>query len=697
LYHFFSGNSYSSGDTSGDSTQVPGNSTGESLSSKSAKASKSAKSAKSTKAPSPDDSVDSKSAKSTKSPTKASKSAKSAKGGKSSKGGGGGGDDITPAPTPDDSDAFVATAQWETDLDDAVATGQLFHDSQSGFGWYTYTADASIITTLTTRQVGNKQAPGDGDEFPLETMARLCAIDASNGRVMSPCQEIRPRLGTASSTEIQSVEACYTEDGDLTAFAVTVHDSVRFLQFTNVVGGRLIVYDVDRARVPVDVAYEGWTSLYSDPSISGRPTFSPDCETVYATWITDPKFGGASTATIAVSTTADENRRELWRLDEENNYRRFVGFTPSSDGKFLYSATNMPEEMRVETSASAINQMGMVQVNAETGEIVDEFFYEDGQFHNAYTNVVLDDEGNTYHVDSAFGIVKFDGANIAKGPVWRFSNSISEVQIRQRELRPRPQVKEKKLLSTYQAKQDWYDGSDGEGNDHLPSAIYIPAMAYRPGLDESNYETVYGSDGSNTELRETVAALDTAEGNSLWLTSVQDGGGPNGGNVITDDTKWGPSLVASEGTGVYVASGPVVQCYDSKTGSLLWSYRLDDSSRRRVLQEDADDIKTDSRTSEVAAVDIVSRIEIIDSQSVLVAANGMILRLQTTQTGMPTSAPAPTTRPGLQPTRSPTPSPTRDNDPSPTQGPRSGATPMIQRVFASLAMLCLTVCFAVTI
>ncbi|KAL3909949.1 MAG: hypothetical protein SGARI_002354 [Bacillariaceae sp.] len=215
-------------------------------------------------------------------------------------------------------------------------------------------------------------------------------------------------------------------------------------------------------------------------------------------------------------------------------------------------------------------------------------------------------------------------------------------------------------------------------------------MAYRPGLDEDNFETVYGSDGSNTELRETVAALETDAGSSVWQTSVQDGRGPNSGNVITDDTKWGPSLVASGGSGVYVASGPVVQCYDTKTGSLLWSYRLDGSSlSRRKLEVDADDIKTDSRTAEVAAADMVSRMEIIDGQSVLVAVNGMIVRLTTFQEGMPTNAPAPTVSPA--PTRSPTPSPTRSEDtPSPTEGPRSAAPSRIQHGLVALAALCLT-------
>ncbi|KAL3904159.1 MAG: hypothetical protein SGILL_010176, partial [Bacillariaceae sp.] len=643
---------------SGDETHAPGNSTSTSASSKTGK---SAKSDKSTKAPYTESSVSSKSAKSTKAPSIKSAKSASSKSSKSSSESSSK-DDPTPAPTPDDSGAFTASSVWTTDLEDAVATGQLFYDAQSGFGWYTYTADASVVTTLTTRSnIENKQL-SDEDEFPTETLARLCAIDASNGRVMTPCQEIQPRLGTASSTEIQSVEACYTEGGDLTSFAVTLHDSVRFLQFTNVVGARLIVYDVNGASEPIDVAYEGWTSLYSDPSISGRPTFSPDCETVYATWITDPKSGGGSTATIAVDTTADENRRELWRLDQEKNYRRFVGFTPSRDGRFLYSATNMPEEMRVETSAAAMNEMGMVQVDAETGEILQEFFYDDGTFHNAYSNVVLDEDGDTYHVDSAFGLVKFDGSNLAKGPVWRFSKGISEVQIRRlRELRPRQQ--DNGLLETYQFKQDWYEGNIGEEGDFSPLAVYLPAMAYRPALHEDE-ETVYGSDGSETELRETVAALDTNNGASAWQSTVQQGSGSDG-TVITDDTKWGPSRVSSDGSGVYVASGPVVQCYNSETGSLLWSYRLDGDDRRRpllrrALQDDTEEIKNDSRQAENGLGGMVSRMEVINSESVMVAADGMIVRLRTIAAGVPTTAPAPTIRP--EPTRRPTPAPTTTDD-----------------------------------
>jgi PQQ-like domain len=666
----------------GNSTHVPGNSTDsdDSKSSKSEKSNKSEKSEKSTKAPSvksaKSPTTSTKSQKSTKSPTESSKKSKDTPSSDDN-------DDMTPAPTPDDSNAFTAQSVWQTELDDTVATGQLFYDPQSNFGWYTYTADRTVqrpalesrssSTTTTTTTFGIKQAENDDndddDEAAIETLARFCAIDVSNGQVMSPCQEIPPTIDSASSTEIQSVQACTDENGAVMSFAVIVHDSVKFLQFTNVLGARLIVYPVDGAEEPVVMEYEGWTSLYADPSISGRPAFSPDCDKVYATWVTDPKTGGKSTTTVAISVSASENRRELWRLDMADNYRRFVGWTPSSDGNTLFSATNMPEEIRgTEEATEAMGQMGMVQVDAATGEILQEFFFDDDVFHNAYTNVVLDDGGNTYHVDSAFGLIKFDGPSLDKGPVWQSATTMSTISIRRlHSIRMHPS-------RALRPKQIWFEGSGEGGDDRLPNAIYTPAMAYQPAFDTSNYETVFGSDGAHTQLRDNVAALSTAQGNSVWQTSVAEGKDPDASNVITDDIKWAPSSAASDGYGVYVASGPVVQAYDSKSGALLWKYAIDDARRRRRVEE-ADEVKNDSRTTENLDT-LVSRMEIVDSQSVLVAADGLILRLQTVQDGTPTLAPGPTASPSSSsPTRSPTPSPTREDADQPsTPAPSSAFT-----------------------
>ncbi|KAG7340804.1 hypothetical protein IV203_024347 [Nitzschia inconspicua] len=666
-----------------NSTDVPDNSTDSSDSSKDGKSTKSDKSTKSNK--------------STKSPTTSAKSEKSTKSpsssSKKSKDGSDDEDDITPAPTPDDSNAFTARSVWETSFDDTVATGQLFYDPQSNFGWYTYTADRTVPRpALQSRSTGvtAKQAT----PAAIETLARFCAIDVSNGAVMSPCQEIPPSIDTASSTEIQSVQACTDTNGSIRSFAVIVHDSVKFLQFTNILGARLIVYPVDGAQAPVTVRYEGWASLYADPSISGRPTFSSDCNVVYATWITDPKFGSKSSTTIAINIAANENRREKWRLEMKDNYRRFVGWTPSADGKTLFSATNMPEELQgTEAAAEARSQMGMVQVDANTGEILQEYFYNDGVLHNAYTNVVLDNNGATYHVDSAFGLIKFDGSKLDKGPVWQSTPASSSVLIRhlqsrseaERELRP---------------KQIWFQG-DGTGEDRVPHAIYTPAMAYQPALDASNFDTVFGSDGTHSQLRQTVGALDTEQGTSVWQNSLAIGSNPDASYVITDDIKWGPASVASEGFGVYVASGPVVQCYDSVSGALLWRHQIEIVSRRakqRSLMEGANAVKNDSRTAELPNT-IVSRMEIVDSQSVLVAADGQIFRLQTIADGVPTSAPGPTTPPSSpSPTRSSTTSPTRQ-DPNlsstPAPSPASSAKRSLavfsivsSLLFVSVSMLC---------
>jgi hypothetical protein len=90
-------------------------------------------------------------------------------------------------------------------------------------------------------------------------------------------------------------------------------------------------------------------------------------------------------------------------------------------------------------------------------------------------------------------------------------------------------------------------------------------------VDTTTFDTVYGSDGTHTQFRETVVTLGTTQGSAVWQTLVAEGTGPDGSNVITDNTKRGHASVASEGLGVYVASGPVVQVYDSKNGALLWT------------------------------------------------------------------------------------------------------------------------------
>jgi hypothetical protein len=232
-------------------------------------------------------------------------------------------------------------------------------------------------------------------------------------------------------------------------------------------------------------------------------------------------------------------------------------------------------------------------------------------------------------------------------------------------------------------KEIWLDtendnlGTEGDDNDPVvPTFISIPAMAYQPALDSTNnnFDTVYGSDGTHNQLRETVVALETKQGNPKWQTTVAEGPtSEDGSNVITDDTHWGPATVASNGYGVYVASGPVVQAYDSITGALLWTYQLTDTNGR-FLTEEVEEIKNDSRISELIDGDILSRMEIVDGQSVLVAAHGSILRLRTVPDGAPTLPPEPTTPPIIF-SDSPTPSPTLTPNPTTTgSDPNQSAT-----------------------
>mmetsp|Transcript_9670 Transcript_9670/g.17001 ORF Transcript_9670/g.17001 Transcript_9670/m.17001 type:complete len:838 (-) Transcript_9670:106-2619(-) len=681
-------------DDNGNSTSAP---THASSPSKSSKSSKSAKSTESTKS------------------TKSTKS-QSTKSQKSSKSGSTDSDDSdeqgpTPSPAPDDSNAFTAQIRWRTNLYDVVGTGQIVYDPKSTFAYYAYTADtfnnpiviAKQATTPTTTTTSTTTS--DIDMASITTVGRVCAVDVANGKVMSPCQDIEPRIGTATSTQIEAVEACYDDqdnNGSIVAVAVIVSDTVNFLQFTNVVGARVIVYPIGMGgtattrAAPIDVAYEGWSSLYGEPGVSGRPAFSYDCQTLYSTYITNPKFGESSTTTVAMSIGNGDNGKELWRQSMDD-YRRFVGFAASKDGRYLYSATNAPDD---EMSGGS-----MAQLDATTGRLLQEYFYDDDLLHNAYANVVLDENGDTYHIDSAFGLVKFDGSNLNKGPVWKSRPNVAEISIRKRrrlqrnrELRPRSPKSDKILsVSVAQGKSLWYDESANDSG--LPTAE-TAAMAYRPAL-ASNGETVYGGN------KKAVAALGAQFGESVWKTTVVEGN-MDLPNVITDDISFGPSRVSRSGSGIYVASGAVVQCYSDSDGGLLWSYHLNGETRtksdRNTEHNSADEIKNDSRVAAVPSDDeqVISRIEVIDSESVLVAASGgMLLRLHTTLDPVPTpgvpNPPVPSPfRPTERPTPSPTIRPTEGGQAPPTADPRSNANPMPSQWAAafSIMTMAITICFS---
>lgn len=663
-------------------------------------------------------------------------------------------DGPTVAPTTAEEDAFVAEMEWEATFDDATTAagggsgtaGDLFYDPATSFAWYAYNADRGGGTaaedTVDPSSVSNSAAAGASssdndstatvpDQAALAAAAvtpimvgRLCAVDvARGGQVMEPCQEIAPKIGTATSTEIQAVGSCTDPaTGSLSALAVVVHDSAKFLHFTNVLGSRLVVYKVGggaapsspsssstttavRQLAPVDVSYEGWTSLYGEPAVGGRPAFSPDCRVVYATYITNPKFGGGSTVTVAHSVAGTGGSGdEVWRHTEDgNNFRRFVGFTPSPDGSVLYSATHVgPKPV-----ASA---MGVFALDAATGDVVQEYLYggggggasnasasaggdgpDDGTskidldgtvsllpLHNAYTNLVVDGEGNTYHVDSVVGLVKFSGGDLSKGPIWQSVKGAGSsggedesVLIRNRRhlagraLNPLrnstgPGFDAGKVPT-------WNAGGIGTNSNKtanptqrpdggfLPNSVDGPARAYRPALDASSSTVYYASGGADGDSgsgnADVVTAVDAASGRLLWQAPL---GGEGGSNVVTDDTKLGPSQAATGGTalGVYTTTGSGVQCQDAKDGSLLWTYPFDDGN------------------GDASA--LVSKVVVVSADNVLVAAGrgGTITSLQTTD---PTGSPAPTTAGGI--TKAPFPSPTRPTSEAPVPKPQPTQAP----------------------
>jgi hypothetical protein len=328
-------------------------------------------------------------------------------------------------------------------LEDAINTGDIFYDPITSFAWYSYNAqvppipsqDVDASTTSTTTATTAKQQGNSTVTSTSFTIGRVCAIDIGTGRgtVMEPCQEIAPKIGAATSTMIQSVQACTdpTNDGSIVSLAVIVHDTVQFLQFTNVVGSRLVVYQVGtppsssttsstntssssstggagagvstRQLAPLDVPYEDWTSLYGEPTISGRPTFSSDCAVVYATYITNPKLGAGSTITIATSVIGrtgtdegeDRRSRELWRHEEgDNNFRRFVGLAPSLDGTTLYSATHVGKN-------PVPSAMGVFALDAVTGAVVQQYLFRDGKATTTATTTTTTTNTNATSMDAA--------------------------------------------------------------------------------------------------------------------------------------------------------------------------------------------------------------------------------------------------------------------------------------------------------
>lgn len=594
----------------------------------------------------------------------------------------------SPSPSPPDDEGFTPSESWKISFNGAVDTGFLFYDSTTKYAWYAYNADFGVDEVLVSK---SSASAVDGTVLESHTviegkdsvtMGRICPIDTTKkGEVIETmCIDIKPpkEWQTATSTTIQSAEACYASvTGAVFKLAVVVKDTSKFMQFYDeLVGGRLIVYDISlagKAQDPIiaEVAYEGWESLYGDPTINGRPSFSPDCRTVYSTWLTSGtvitetegstviiNLEPTATTTVAInvdSVANNETTPELWRLGTNS---RLAGLTASKDGKTLYSAINVAE-------GDSLRSGGMVALEAATGKIVQQYAFPNtgGVPHSAYTNVVLDNSGHTYHVDSLYGLVKFEGDDLNDGPIWSVIGSdtemtdqiIEENTMKTRHLNPlRPRDKEEKNIVT--------GGEERTQTVETKSSVVADEIftAFKPALDASKYSTVYSCGGSAVDNEvDSLIALDTVEGESVWFTAlgssgvskaetksvsgdetdVVDVGSCSG---ITDDVRWAPSSAAGpESEGIYISRGNKVQCLDGKNGTILWTYDA---------MGDHD----------------ISKFAVVSGEAVLVANGGSVVLLETREpTPSPTIAPSPllstpVETPVVKPTRkptSPTPSP----------------------------------------
>mmetsp|Transcript_29955 Transcript_29955/g.70610 ORF Transcript_29955/g.70610 Transcript_29955/m.70610 type:complete len:844 (+) Transcript_29955:350-2881(+) len=585
----------------------------------------------------------------------------------------------TSPPKPDE--GFVPEELWKATFENAVDTGFLFFDPFTNDAWYVYNAnvesDESLVSVSSASSVDINIVESKTtvvEKSVAATLGKICHVDAKTGSVAeSSCIEIKPPEDwpTVTSSSIQSAEACYgSVTGSIAKLAVVVKDTSKFMHFfDDVVGSRLIVYDVslfgkNSSSVIAEVAYEGWDSLYGEPAINSRPAFSPDCKTVYSTWLTsangnstlvNPKPSSTTTVATNVESVTEKGKTpELWRLGTDS---RLVGLTPSSDGKTLYSAINVAE-------GDSLHSGGMVALDASSGRISQQYAFlsKGGIPHSAYTNVILDDSGYTYHIDSLYGLVKFDGDNLNTGPVWSAVTTDSqsaEKSITTRKLNPaRPRDKENKNI---------FDQYEYHEQNIAPMKVNEMFTAYQPALEALNYSTVYGCGGSALgNEKDGVVALGTEEGESVWFTSLPNDGSGNvqfetasGGKTIvvdvdscsgiTDDVRWGPSEASPSEVGIYISRGIKVQCLDSEDGELLWTYAgLDEHN--------------------------ISKFAVVSGEAVLVANGGSVALIGTqTPEPVPSGAPAASSSPTAAPHNAP---PTSiPNDP-PSMKPISTPAPV---------------------
>lgn len=564
----------------------------------------------------------------------------------------------TPAPVQPDPKSpdlgFAPDESWNLTFKDAVGTGYLFYDSITKYAWYAYNAKV-----------------GEGEDSG--TIGRVCPMDTTGtGSVLEDlCIEIKApdNWTTVTSTTIQSVEACYgSVTGAIFKIAVIVKDSSQVLHLEDsLVGSRMIVYNIVRSGniivaepIIVEVAYEGWKSLYGEPTINGRPAFTPDCKQVYATWLEpdETAAGGYKPITIATnveSATEDGQSAELWRLGS-----RLPGLTASKDGQTVYSATNI-------AAGDDLNAGGMVALNAKNGAIVQEYVFptnDAGLPNNAFTNLVVDANGKSYHIDSLLGLVKFDLDDLNDGPVWTALDATTKPMTEDgsRKLAP--------LDATRDVNSKMLD------EEEEMTAEDMAFTAFKPALDGKSPTVAYGcgNTASGSEA-DGVVALGATSGDSIWFTEFEGIHSVNVGSCsgITHDIVYGPSSASSSGSAVYVGRGKVIQALDTADGSLLWTY--------------------DSQDDGGAAQFVV-----VSEDFVLVATSGTIVGLDTIAPVEPTASPVavPTeTVPTLPPTNSPTRAPLAT--PAPFMPAPAPIQPLVQTEKPSSASRAFGVSFGVAI
>lgn len=557
---------------------------------------------------------------------------------------------LTPAPvgpkTPDV--GFAPEELFNLTFEDAVDTGFLFYDAVTKYAWYAYNA-----------KVGE-----DSDAEALSaTIGRICPMDTTGtGNVLEDlCIEISAPEDwkTVTSTEIQAAEACYgTVTGAIFKLAVVVKDSSKVLHLEDsLVGSRMLVYDIVvggkvgvSEQIIAEVAYEGWKSLYGEATINGQPSFSPDCKRVYSTWLAphDTAADGYHSITVAMdveTVTVEGDSTELWRLGTSS---RLVGLTPSKDGKTLFSATNVPED-------DDLNAGGIVALNAKTGQIVQEYVFPNndaGLPNNAYTNLLIDN-GNSYHIDSLLGLVKFDLDDLNDGPVWSgLEGAIEETTEEiigtaierqgQRKLAPLTATRDKdsKLLMVEKAATP------------VSAAKDAAFEAFRPALDGIDSNTVYGCGNTALGNDDGVIALGAKNGEPVWFAEF---GGLHAVNIgscsgITHDILWGPSAASSSGSAIYIGRDDIVQALDSKDGSLLWTYKTQGPSGAAQFVVISDEFVLAANTGTIIGLETI---DVVEQSAAPVSPTSNPKR-----TNSPTRSPLATPAPVMPPTRAPTPAPT---------------------------------------